>query len=112
MNLDSKDELEVHAPPPLRAGGPWVDRLSAWRGDVVVIDCTYPYVAIGTLTEVTSEFLELVDADMHDLRDSTTSRENYLVKVARYGIGTTRRVLVFRMEHVVGISPLSDVVCE
>jgi hypothetical protein len=87
-----------------------VERLSAWVGDVVVIDCTFPYVAIGTLGSLGKDFLELVDADMHDLRDSSTSRENYLVKTVRHGVIPTRRTLVFRMEHVVGISPLTEVV--
>jgi hypothetical protein len=87
-----------------------VERLSGWIGEVIVIDCAHPYVAIGTLQKVTPDFLELVDADMHDLRDSSTSRENYLVKTARHGVIPTRAVLVFRMEHVVGISPLAEVV--
>ncbi len=87
-----------------------VERLADWIGEVVVIDCSHPYVAIGTLRGVTADFLELVDADMHDLRDSSTSRENYLVKTARHGVIPTRAVLIFRMEHVVGISPLAEVV--
>ncbi len=87
-----------------------VERLADWIGEVVVIDCAHPYVAIGTLQNVRTDFLELVDADMHDLRDSSTSRENYLVKTARHGVIPTRALLVFRMEHVVGISPLAEVV--
>ena len=88
------------------------DRLAAWVGKVVVIDCTHPYVAIGTLVRATRDYLELAEADMHDLRDSTTSRENYLVKTARHGVGATRGLLLFRMEHVVGVSPLDEVVRE
>lgn len=93
-------------------GAAWIDRLEEWRGQIVVVDCTYPYVAIGKLVDFTADYLELIEADMHDLRDSTTSRENYLVKMARYGVGATREVLLFRLEHVVGLSPLDAVVRE
>lgn len=87
-------------------------RLAEWVGKLVVIDCSHPYVAIGRLVRATADYLELNDADMHDLRDSTTSRENYLVKTAIHGVGATRRQLIFRMEHVVGISPLDEVVTQ
>jgi hypothetical protein len=96
----------VHLPPRV------VQRLAGWIGEIVVIDCSHPYVAIGTLRQVGEDFLELVDADMHDLRDSTTSRENYLVKVVRHGLFPNRQMLVFRMEHVVGISPLAEVIAQ
>lgn len=89
-----------------------VDRLEQWLGSIVVVDCVSPYVAIGTLEKATAQYLELREADMHDLRDSSTSRENYIVKVARHGVGANRRVLVFRWDQVVGISPLDEVVTE
>jgi hypothetical protein len=89
-----------------------VQRLSDWIGEIVVIDCSHPYVAIGTLHFVGEDFLELVQADMHDLRDSTTSREIYLVKVIRHGLFPNRRSLVFRMEHVVGVSTLEEVISQ
>jgi hypothetical protein len=105
--LDDADDTVVQPP----AGLVGIEeRLAAWIGQVVVIDCSHPYVAIGTLVRATRDYLELAEADMHDLRDSTTSRENYLVKTARYGVGATRGLLLFRMEHVVGISPLDEVV--
>lgn len=105
------DQEDAFVQPPVRQEG-IEDRLTAWIGEVVVIDCTHPYVAIGTLVRVARDYVELAEADMHDLRDSTTSRENYLVKTARHGVGATRRLLIFRMEHIVGISPLAEVVQE
>lgn len=88
------------------------DRLAQWIGETVVVDCASPYVAIGTLDHATEDYLELRDADMHDLRDSSTSRENYVVKVARHGVGVNRKVLLFRLDQVVGVSPLREVVTQ
>lgn len=85
------------------------ERLAAWTGEQVVIDCVSPYVAVGTLKRVEAEFLELVDADMHDLRDTSTTREMYVVKTAMHGVLTNRRTLLFRTAEVVGIARLSDV---
>lgn len=84
------------------------DRLKQWQGQVVVVDCVSPYVAVGELRVVEEGYLELAEADMHDLRDSTTSRENYLVKTALHGVQANRSTLVFRMDQVVGVSRLAD----
>lgn len=108
---DRNEEENTVVQPPVRRDA-IEERLADWIGEVVVIDCTHPYVAIGTLVRVARDYVELAEADMHDLRDSTTSRENYLVKTARHGVGATRRLVLFRMEHIVGISPLAEVVQE
>lgn len=84
-------------------------RLQEWVGAAVVVDCCTPFVAIGTLVHATADYLELHDADMHDLRDTSTSRETYVVKVALHGIGVNRRRLLLRMDQVVGVSPLDAV---
>ena len=55
-------------------------------------------------------FLELKNADLHDLRDTDTSRENYVAASRATGIKRNRkRVLVVRAE-IVAISRLEDVV--
>lgn len=85
-------------------------RMESWLGQEVVIDIAHPFVAIGTLAVVTRDYLELNNADMHDLRDTATTRENYVVKTRRHGIGVNRRVVVLRMDQVIGVTPLGDVV--
>ncbi len=86
-----------------------LERLHEWLGEVVAVDCASPYVAVGTLKQATAEYLELHDADMHDLRDTDSTREFYLVKTARHGVQANRKVLVLRMAEVVAVSPLSTV---
>lgn len=85
-----------------------LDRLKEWKGQVVVVDCCSPYVVIGVLTETTTDFLELENADMHDLRDTDSTRESYLAKTAEVGVQKNRKSLILRMPEVVGVSRLSD----
>jgi hypothetical protein len=79
-------------------------------GQNVVVDFRSSYVCIGKLERVEEHFLELRNADFHDLRDTQTTRENYVVETRFTGIKRNRkRVLVMRRE-VVAICALEDVV--
>ena len=78
--------------------------------DKVVIDLHSTYVCLGTLIRLDEHLLEVKHADFHDLRDTDTTRENYVAASAQTGIKRNRkRVIIFRAE-VVAISRLSDVV--
>ncbi len=76
----------------------------------VVIDCRGEYVCLGTLKRIGDHFLELKNADLHDLRDTDTSRENYVVASVRTGIKKNRKRLLVSRTEVVAISKLEDVV--
>jgi hypothetical protein len=79
-------------------------------GQKIVVDLASPYVCLGTLQGVDEQFLELKNADLHDLRDTDTTRENYVVASHATGIKRNRkRVLICRRE-VVAVSRLEDVV--
>lgn len=81
-------------------------------GEKVVVDLKSPYVCLGTLTRLDDHFLELRNADLHDLRDTDTSRENYIAASWATGIKRNRkRVLLFRSD-VVAMSRLEDFVDE
>jgi hypothetical protein len=81
-------------------------------GQVIVIDLRSPFVCLGTLRRVDEHFLEMTNADLHDLRDTQTSRENYVAASQATGIKRNRkRVLVLRGD-VVAIGRLDDVVDE
>jgi small nuclear ribonucleoprotein (snRNP)-like protein len=76
----------------------------------VVIDLRGEYVCMGTLRSVSDYALDVRNADLHDLRDTDTSRENYVAASVATGIKRNRkRVIVFRSE-VVAISLMDDVV--
>src|SRR5262245_22566658 len=75
----------------------------------VVVDLRSTFVCIGTLLRFDELHLELKNADFHDLRDTDTTRENYVVESKATGIKRNRkRVLVVRAE-VVAIARLEDV---
>jgi hypothetical protein len=86
--------------------------LEALIGEVVVVDLRSPYVCLGTLTQVTDDYLELRDADLHDLRDTDTSRENYTAASHDTGIKRNRKKMWLMRSEVVAISRLKDVVDE
>lgn len=79
-------------------------------GHPVVLDMTSPYVFIGTLIGEDSQYLILEDADAHDLRDSSTTRELYVLDCRRHGVGVNRRSVFVQKNQVVGMSKLDDVV--
>lgn len=84
--------------------------IESWSGREIVIDCVSQYVVIGTYVDQDHKYVRLVDVDFHDLRDSSTSRELYLVDAKRHGNRPTRNQLLVRQEEIVGISLLDDVI--
>ena len=76
----------------------------------VVLDFRSQFVCLGTLRKVDDHFLELRNADMHDLRDTETSRENYVAASVATGIKRNRKRILVSRADVVAISKLDDVV--
>lgn len=81
-------------------------------GQRVVIDLRGEYVCMGTLGRVDEHFLELRNADLHDLRDTDTTRENYVAESVATGIKRNRRRLLLVRTEIVAVSRLDDVVDE
>ena len=81
-------------------------------GQRVVVDLGSEFVCLGTLTRVDERFLELRNADLHDLRDTDTSRENYVAASLATGIKRNRRLLLVVRAEMVAVSRLEDVVDE
>jgi hypothetical protein len=81
-------------------------------GQQVVVDLRSPYVCLGTLMRVDELDLELRNADLHDLRDTQTTRENYVAACRHTGIKRNRRKVLLVRAEVVAVSRLADVVDE
>ena len=79
-------------------------------GQKVVVDLGSPYVCLGTLLRVDEHFLELKNADLHDLRDTETTRENYVFASQATGIKRNRKRLWLMRGDIVAVSRLKDVV--
>ena len=78
-------------------------------GREVVLDVASSYVYVGTLVSHDEHYLVLETADVHDLRDTTTSRERYVLDSKRHGIKSNRRRVLVRCAEVVSLSALDDV---
>ena len=78
-------------------------------GELVVIDLRSSYVCMGKLTKVTPDVLELRNADLHDLRDTETTRENYVADAVATGIKRNRKKMLLMRSDIVAIAKLTDV---
>lgn len=76
----------------------------------VVIDLASPFVCLGRLLMADDHYLQLRDADVHDLRDTHTSRENYVISAVKTGIKRNRKMVFVSRREVVAIARLRDVV--
>ncbi len=79
-------------------------------GQRVIVDLRTEYVCLGTLNRVDEHFLELRNADLHDLRDTDTTRENYVAASVHTGIKRNRRRLLLVRTEIVAIARMEDVV--
>lgn len=86
------------------------ESLLALIGRQVVIDVASPFVYLGKLQEIDHKYLILVDADVHDLRDTSTNRENYVVDSRRFGIRKNRERVLVNLGEVVSLSAMDDVI--
>ncbi|MFK7778427.1 MAG: hypothetical protein QM501_10020 [Gimesia sp.] len=80
------------------------------KGRTIVIDLSSLYVIVGTLIDQDQHYLTLENADVHDLRDTATTRELYVHEIGIHGVAANRkRTLVSRTE-VVSLSALEDII--
>ncbi|GAB4148572.1 MAG: hypothetical protein Tsb009_22450 [Planctomycetaceae bacterium] len=78
-------------------------------GQPVVLDVASRYVYLGTLAERGEHYFILANADVHDLRDTSTTRELYVIEAKRHGIHPNREKVFVRVDEVVSLSALDDV---
>jgi hypothetical protein len=86
--------------------------LDEYLNEKVVVDFSSAYVCIGTLKGYTEHFLELRNADLHDLRDTDTSRENYVAASKATGVKRNRKRVLVNRSEVVAVARLDDVADE
>jgi small nuclear ribonucleoprotein (snRNP)-like protein len=79
-------------------------------GHKIVVDLRSEFVCLGTLVGYDEHFLELRNADLHDLRDTDTTRENYVAESRITGIKRNRKRMLLVRTDLVAITLLEDVV--
>ena len=86
--------------------------LEEFIDQVVVLDLRGPFVCLGKLKRVDEHFLDVRNADFHDLRDTQTTRENYVISSRLTGVKRNRKRVIVPRAEVVAVSSLDDVVEE
>ena len=84
--------------------------MDRFLGQEVVVDVESQFVYVGRLTEINEGSVVLTDADVHDLRDSNTTRERYVLDSRLHGIRTNRRMVLIPRGQVVSLSLLADII--
>ena len=83
--------------------------LEALVGRVVILDLKSSYVCLGTLASIDPLFYEMTDADLHDFRDSTATREVYTYDSVRLGIRRNRARVLIQRDEVVALALFDDI---
>ena len=78
----------------------------------VVVDMRSTFVCLGMLSRLDEHYVELRNADVHDLRDTQTTRENYVEAARTTGIKRNRKRVLLVRTDIVAISRLEDIVNE
>ncbi|MBL4885037.1 MAG: hypothetical protein JKY95_10955 [Planctomycetaceae bacterium] len=76
----------------------------------VVLDLQSMFVCLGKFVGEDHRYLILEDADVHDLRDTDSTRERYVIDSKIHGIRPNRAKVLINKQEAVGISLLDDVI--
>lgn len=79
-------------------------------GQNVVVDVAGPFIYIGSLQDLDGNSLTLIEVDVHDLRETTTGTDRYLIDTLKHGIRVNRRRVTIMSRQVISISPLESIV--
>lgn len=79
-------------------------------GKEVVIDVRSMYIFLGKLAGYDHRYVILEEADVHDLRDTNTTRERYVLESKIHGVKSNRDRVLINHDEMVCISEISDVI--
>jgi hypothetical protein len=83
--------------------------LESMLGKTVVVDLISSYVCLGDFVGCDAQFLEIRDADLHDLRDSSATREIYVHDSVRLGIRRNRARVLVRRDQIAAIARFDEI---
>jgi small nuclear ribonucleoprotein (snRNP)-like protein len=76
----------------------------------ILLDTRSSWIYIGVLEEVTNHCAVLSEVDVHDGKDSHTSKEVYVLESKVTGIKANRDKVYVNLEYVVSFSALDDII--
>jgi hypothetical protein len=85
------------------------DPIVELSGQIVVLDTATPIIYVGRLKRITAHVLELADADVHDMNDSRSTKDFYLLQTRDLGVRPNRAMVLVHRSHVISVSRLSDI---
>ncbi|MBW1803893.1 MAG: hypothetical protein JRJ85_24570 [Deltaproteobacteria bacterium] len=81
-----------------------------YQNQYIVVDTSSDFIFIGKLKDIDEYFVTLVEADVHDRRESPSMNEKYIMDSKMYGVRCNRRRVHIRLDRVISISALDDVI--
>lgn len=84
--------------------------IKALLNQQIVVDTDSSYVYIGKLVSLGSDYLVLADVDVHDTNDSKSSKEHYAHETCKLGARPNRKEVFIRLERVLSISKIEDII--
>lgn len=75
----------------------------------IVVDTRSSWIYIGILEDVASGCIVLSGVDVHDNRDTATTKERYVMESKTGGIRPNRECVYINLDCVVSFSPLNEV---
>lgn len=87
-----------------------IDKILSFRKEYVVVDTNSNFLYIGKLEDVGEHFVTLGDADVHDCRESPSMNEKYIMEAKKFGVRCNRKLVHIRLEEVISLSLLEDVI--
>jgi len=76
----------------------------------IVLDTRSSWIYTGVLEEVTQHCAVLSGVDVHDNKDTATSKELYVLQSKTTGIKSNRQLVYVNLDYVVSFSRLEDVI--
>ena len=81
-----------------------------YRDKNIVVDTASHFIFIGKLQEIGDYYMTLADVDVHDRNESPSMNEKYIMDSKKYGVRCNRRLVHVRLEEIISVSLLEDVI--
>jgi len=85
------------------------EALTPYLGKKIVVDTRSSWVYVGLLENIGTDAIELSDVDVHDSKDTGSSKEIYILDTRRSGVKSNRERVFINLDYVISFSPLQDV---
>ena len=79
-------------------------------GQTVVVDTDSHFIYLGRLESLDAQFMKLSQVDVHEIGASSLSKERYVHEASEIGLRANRKMTWVRMERVMSVSRLEDVI--